>query len=367
MVVDGRIALLPVSDSGSVLDDLADVEAPTPNAGQGIFWSGLAWVAADPGGGGLFRGEWEANPEELAYSHDFSTGMGDWAAPAEVTTMGAAVGTSKPADYTNVAEHRSVNQTPVTATSLLLSSVGVLTGRTLTRGKILHAYKQDKQTQNNLLQTMRLKIDNGPTTVWTADVTTSSSPATVSGPWVTTEFANPTGSLVVSWAAVTASGARPAVAMAITGVEIYASVEGWTGYQTGEFAVRQGVLWKSLVDDNLTEPGTSGGAAKWVEVPLYATAKVPNAQVGTAYTLALTDAARLITLTNAAAVTLTIPANATVAFPVGTRIEFVQGGAGVVTATPAAGVTLNGSGATTAQWTKRVLVKTATDVWLCTP
>jgi hypothetical protein len=56
-----------------------------------------------------------------------------------------------------------------------------------------------------------------------------------------------------------------------------------------------------------------------------------NAQTGTSYTLALTDVAKVVTLTNAAAITVTVPTNASVAFPIGTQILLYQGGAGAVT------------------------------------
>lgn len=92
-----------------------------------------------------------------------------------------------------------------------------------------------------------------------------------------------------------------------------------------------------------------------------------NAQTGTTYTLALTDAAHLVTMNNAAANTLTIPANATVAFPVGTALTVGQRGAGVTTIDAAAGVTLNGvsggQGDISAQWATVLLVKVATDTW----
>ena len=53
-----------------------------------------------------------------------------------------------------------------------------------------------------------------------------------------------------------------------------------------------------------------------------------NAQTGTAYTLALSDAGKLVTFNNAAAITLTIPTNASVALPICTRIDLLQYGAG---------------------------------------
>ena len=96
--------------------------------------------------------------------------------------------------------------------------------------------------------------------------------------------------------------------------------------------------------------------------------RTENAQTGTAYTLALTDAGDLITMKNAAANTLTVPANATVAFAVGTQIEILMIGTGVTTVTGATGVTINdvlaGSGAIDAQYKGVTLIKKATDTWL---
>lgn len=91
-----------------------------------------------------------------------------------------------------------------------------------------------------------------------------------------------------------------------------------------------------------------------------------NAQTGTSYTLALTDAAKLVTLTNAAAITLTVPPNSSVAFPIGTQVLLYQGGAGTVTITPGSGVTVNSNGSkldTNGQYSIAGLIKLATDEW----
>lgn len=91
-----------------------------------------------------------------------------------------------------------------------------------------------------------------------------------------------------------------------------------------------------------------------------------NAQTGTAYTLVAGDAGAFVTMTNAAASTLTVPPNSSVAFAVGTRIEGAQLGAGQVTLTPGAGVTINGTPGLrlAAQYGTFGLIKTATDTWL---
>ena len=92
-----------------------------------------------------------------------------------------------------------------------------------------------------------------------------------------------------------------------------------------------------------------------------------NAQTGTSYTLALTDVAKVVSLSNAAAITLTVPDNASIALPVGTQILLYQGGAGQVTITPAAGVDVRSNGAKlkiAGQYAVAGLLKIATDEWV---
>ena len=92
-----------------------------------------------------------------------------------------------------------------------------------------------------------------------------------------------------------------------------------------------------------------------------------NAQTGTTYTLALTDVAKVVTLSNASAITLTVPPNSSVAFPVGTQIVLAQTGAGQVTIAPGSGVTLNAYDSAlliSGQYGVATCLKTATDTWL---
>jgi hypothetical protein len=69
-----------------------------------------------------------------------------------------------------------------------------------------------------------------------------------------------------------------------------------------------------------------------------------NAQTGTTYTAVLADDGKLVTCDNAAAIALTIPPNSTAAFGIGTQINIMQLGAGQVTITAGAGVTLRSAG-----------------------
>jgi hypothetical protein len=96
-------------------------------------------------------------------------------------------------------------------------------------------------------------------------------------------------------------------------------------------------------------------------------AVVFNAQTGATYTLALTDSAKLVTLSNAAAITLTVPAETTTVFPIGSRIDLVQLGAGQVTISGSSGVTINSRDSNTSlndQFSAATLIYQGSDVWL---
>ena len=92
-----------------------------------------------------------------------------------------------------------------------------------------------------------------------------------------------------------------------------------------------------------------------------------NAQTGTTYTTVLTDDGKLVTCDNAASIALTIPPNSSVAYGIGTQINIMQLGAGTVTITAGAGVTLRSAGSklkTDAQYAVATCAKIATDTWV---
>jgi hypothetical protein len=94
-----------------------------------------------------------------------------------------------------------------------------------------------------------------------------------------------------------------------------------------------------------------------------------NAQTGTTYTPVLTDAAKMVTLSNASAITVTLPPNSSVAYAAGSKIDFIQKGAGQVTFAQGSGVTIRSVGATATAPKLRVQYSGATawyegsDVW----
>lgn len=113
---------------------------------------------------------------------------------------------------------------------------------------------------------------------------------------------------------------------------------------------------------------TAGQVLTAAELDAVATAMIAiNAQTGTSYTAVLADDGKLITADNGSAITLTIPPNSSVAFGIGTQINIMQLGAGQVTVTAGAGVTLRSAGSklkTSAQYAVVTCAKIATDTWV---
>ena len=96
-----------------------------------------------------------------------------------------------------------------------------------------------------------------------------------------------------------------------------------------------------------------------------------NSQSGSAYTLALTDANKFVTMTSSAANTITIPAASTTSWVVGTRIDIIQQGSGTTTISPASGASVNYYSPTSAatltikgRYGAGTLVYTATNTWI---
>ena len=116
------------------------------------------------------------------------------------------------------------------------------------------------------------------------------------------------------------------------------------------------------------ETFTSGQVLTAAECTNLAIAMIAlNAQTGTSYTTVLGDDGKLITADNASAITVTIPPNGTVAYGIGTQINIMQLGAGQVTITPGAAVTIRSAGSklkTSAQYAVATVVKIASDTWV---
>lgn len=116
------------------------------------------------------------------------------------------------------------------------------------------------------------------------------------------------------------------------------------------------------------ETFTAGQILTAAEMTAVATAMIAiNAQTGTSYTTVLADDGKLVTCDNGSAIALTIPPNSSVAYGIGTQINIMQLGAGQVTVTAGAGVTLRSAGSklkTSAQYAVVTCAKIATDTWV---
>ena len=92
------------------------------------------------------------------------------------------------------------------------------------------------------------------------------------------------------------------------------------------------------------------------------TGPVQNAQTGTSYTFALSDTTKTVTANNAAASAYTVPPQSAVVWEDYTTLRLLNLGAGIVTITAGAGVTLTGT-ATVAQYSSATLTRTGSNAW----
>lgn len=139
-----------------------------------------------------------------------------------------------------------------------------------------------------------------------------------------------------------AAGNRQATETATGMVELATTAEATTGTDTQRAVTPAGL--KAVADTKAPASHThddryyteTEADARYLQT---ATAQPINAQMGTTYTLAASDAGKLVTLTNAAAITLTVPGNV---FAAGQRVDCLVGGTGMVTAV-GSGATVNGT------------------------
>lgn len=98
----------------------------------------------------------------------------------------------------------------------------------------------------------------------------------------------------------------------------------------------------------------------------YVDSVVTNTQTAS-YTLAASDAGKVIEMNVSSANNLTVPLNSSVAIPVGTSIDVVQYGSGQTTIVADGGVTILSSGSKlklTSQYSAASLYKRGTDEWI---
>jgi hypothetical protein len=109
-------------------------------------------------------------------------------------------------------------------------------------------------------------------------------------------------------------------------------------------------------------PAKSLAIAQYIDGYKLDTGPVQNAQTGTSYTFALTDTTKTVTANNAAASAYTVPPQSSVVWEAYTVLRILNLGAGVVTLTAGAGVTLTGT-LTVAQYASATLTRTGSNAW----
>ena len=137
-------------------------------------------------------------------------------------------------------------------------------------------------------------------------------------------------------------------------------------YVLGSFPANQlsgTSLASNITSSSLTSVGTLASLAVTGNVVYH---MATNTQGGSSYTLALSDDGLIIECSNSSGTALTVPPNSSVPFAIGTQIQLLQTGAGQITVTPGAGVTVNATPGlrTRAQWSFATLVKRSTDTWV---
>ena len=87
----------------------------------------------------------------------------------------------------------------------------------------------------------------------------------------------------------------------------------------------------------------------------------------TAYTIALSDVGKVVTINSTSNLALTVPKNSVTAFPVGSQITIIRKNTGNVTITPVDGdVTINGTPGLIlrARYSAATLIKLDTNEWI---
>jgi hypothetical protein len=123
--------------------------------------------------------------------------------------------------------------------------------------------------------------------------------------------------------------------------------------------------WGYETDTGLAKIGN--GSTAWTSLDYFGGSNTLEFNEETAsYTLALTDASKVVEMNVGSANNLTVPTNGSIPFETGTQITILQTGSGQTTIVASGGVTVNGTPGLKlrAQWSSATLIKRATDTWV---
>jgi len=177
-------------------------------------------------------------------------------------------------------------------------------------------------------------------------------------------LADSTATNGVAWKQIPAAGlaSNAVTTVKITDANVTAAKLATDSVETAKI-VNLNVTEAKLADNAVTQAKIADRAVGSAELDNLTL----NAQTGTTYTLVLTDAQKLVTLSNASAITATVPPNSSVAFDVGDQVNLLQLGAGQVTVAAGVGVTIRSEASKLklkAQYATATLVKIGTDEWV---
>jgi hypothetical protein len=123
--------------------------------------------------------------------------------------------------------------------------------------------------------------------------------------------------------------------------------------------------WGYETDTGLAKIGN--GSTAWTSLDYFGGSNTVEFNPETAsYTLALSDASKVVEMNVGSANNLTVPTNGSIPFETGTQITILQTGSGQTTIVASGGVTVNGTPGLKlrAQWSSATLIKRATDTWV---
>jgi len=131
------------------------------------------------------------------------------------------------------------------------------------------------------------------------------------------------------------------------------------------------ITGQTFADADIFEVAVDDGAGGFVSKKITGTGMrastiTANRQTGVSYTLALSDAGKLVESNNGSANTISVPLNSAIAFDIGTQILIAQYGAGKTRIVGIGGVTVRSAGSKSyieAQYGMASLIKIGADEW----